>query len=247
MTCGDWCPRSFHASLAQSPPCTMWMQTWLNQTLGEQGIVGKSAMLSCTYISTNLYTAWSYVCGLPTCKRDFVLEGVTQLKGAVPGEYLHHLPCRLASLSFGEEFNQSLERATLPSTLHSLSFWRSFNRSLELVTLPSTLQSLSFGEEFNQSLECVTFPSSLQRLSFGGWFNQSLDRVTLPSSLQSLSLGDGFNQSLERVTLPSSLQSLSFGGVFSQSLERVTLPSSLQSFCAVHSSCTVSVSSARCA
>ena len=93
----------------------------------------------------------------------------------------------------------------------------------------------------------LTFPSNLQRLSFDGWFDQSLDWVTLPSSLQILSLGDGFNQSLERVTLPSSLQSLSFGGVFSQSLERVTLPSSLQSFCAVHSSCTVSVSSTSCA
>ena len=79
------------------------------------------------YISTNLYTAWNYVCGLPTCERDFVVEGVTQLKGAVPGEYLHHLPCSLASLSFGEEFNQSLERVTLPSTLHSLSFGRSFS------------------------------------------------------------------------------------------------------------------------
>ena len=30
-------------------PAIMRMQTWLNQTLGEQGIVGKSAMLSCTY------------------------------------------------------------------------------------------------------------------------------------------------------------------------------------------------------
>ena len=29
----------------------------LNQTLAEQGIVGKSAILSCTYIPTNVYTA----------------------------------------------------------------------------------------------------------------------------------------------------------------------------------------------
>ena len=42
----------------------------LDQTLGEQGIAGKSAMLSCTYIPTNVYTAWCYVCGLPTCERE---------------------------------------------------------------------------------------------------------------------------------------------------------------------------------
>ena len=143
-----------------------------DQTLGEQGIAVKSAMLSCTYIPTNVYTAWSYVCGLPTCERDFVLEGVTRLEGAMLGEYLHHLPGSLASLSFGDDFNTSLER----------------------VTLPSSLQSLKFGNNFNQSLERVTLPSSLQTLSFGYVFNQSLERVTLPSSLQSLTLGCGFNQ-----------------------------------------------------
>ena len=67
----------------------------LNQTLGEQGIVGKSAILSCTSIPTNVNAAWSFVCGLPTCEGDFVLEGVSQLEGAVPGEYLHHLSCSL--------------------------------------------------------------------------------------------------------------------------------------------------------
>ena len=37
-----------------------------DQTLREQEIVGKSAMLSCTYIPTNVCTAWNYVCGFPT-------------------------------------------------------------------------------------------------------------------------------------------------------------------------------------
>ena len=61
----------------------------LNQTLAEQGIVGKSAMLSCTYIPTNVYTAWCYVCGLPTSEREVALEGVTQLETARSGEYLY--------------------------------------------------------------------------------------------------------------------------------------------------------------
>ena len=94
----------------------------LNQTLGEQGMVGTSATLSCTYIPTNVYTAWSYVRGLPICEEDFVLEGVTQLEGAVPGKYLHHLPRSLARLTFESNFNQSLEQVTLPSSLQSLSF-----------------------------------------------------------------------------------------------------------------------------
>ena len=121
----------------------------LNQTLGEQGIVGESAMLSCTYIPTSVYTAWCYVCGLPTSERDVALEGVTQLEGATGGEFLHYLPRSLARLTFGQKFNQSLERVTLPSSLQHFSFGYDFNQSLEQVTLPSSLQSLSFGHNFN--------------------------------------------------------------------------------------------------
>ena len=91
----------------------------LNQTLGEQGIAGNSATLSCTYIPTNVYAAWCYVHGLTTCERDLVLGGVTELDGAVPGEYLHHLPQSLARLSFGQTFNKGLERVTFPSILQS--------------------------------------------------------------------------------------------------------------------------------
>jgi hypothetical protein len=132
----------------------------LDENLEDQGIVGKTAMLSCTYIPTDVYTAWRYSCELPTCEREFALEGVTHLEGATHGEYLQHLPCSLAKLTFGEDFNQSLEQVTLPSSLKNLSFGRNFDQSLERVTLPSTLQSLSFGECFNQSQERVTFRST---------------------------------------------------------------------------------------
>ena len=181
----------------------------LDENLEDQGIVAKTALLSCTYIPTNVYTAWRYACELPTCEREFALEGVTHLEGLTHGEYLQHLPCSLAKLTFGEDFNQSLEQVTLPSCLKSLSFGRNFDQSLERVTLPSTLQSLSFGFHFNQSLERVTLPPTLQSLSFGDLFNESLEQVTLPSSLQSLSFGHSFNQSLEQVTLPWSLESFS--------------------------------------
>ncbi|CAK9043414.1 unnamed protein product [Durusdinium trenchii] len=138
----------------------------------------------------------------------------------------------ISRLTFGREYNQSLEGVTLPSSLLTLTFGIDFNQSLEGVTLPSSLQTLTFGYAFNQSLEGVTLPSSLQTLTFGYAFNQSLEGVTLPSSLQTLTFGyafnQSFNQSLEGVTLPSSLQTLTFGYAFNQSFEGVTLPSSLQ-------------------
>ena len=143
----------------------------LDENLAQQGMVGKSATLSCTYIPTNVYAAWLYVCGdateLLNCEREFALEGVTHLEAATHGEYLHHLPRSLASITCGLYFNQSLERVTLPWSLKSLSFGNVFNQSLERVTLPWSLQSLSFGNAFNQSLERVTLPWSLQSLSFG--------------------------------------------------------------------------------
>ena len=168
----------------------------LDQTLGEHGIVGKSVMLSRTYVPTNVYTAWRYPCGLQTCERALAIEGVAQLELVTGGEYLHHLPRSLARLTF-LRFLQPKPRAgdfaiesskpkpgasdlALPSSLQSLSFGRDFT---ERVTLPSNLQSSSFSNQFNQSLERVSLPSSLQCLSFGWNFNQSLERVSLPSMI----------------------------------------------------------------
>ena len=137
-------------------------QLKLDENLSQQGMVGKSATLSCTYIPTNVYAAWLYVCGdateLLNCEREFALEGVTHLEAATHGEYLHHLPRSLASITFGRDFNQSLEQVMLPSSLQSLSFGGGFNQSLERVTLPSNLKGLSFGYRFNQDLERVTLP-----------------------------------------------------------------------------------------
>ena len=94
----------------------------LDKTLEDQGIVGKTAILSCTYIPTDVYAAWRHACELPNCDREFALEGVTHLEGATLGEYLHHLPSSLANMSFHDQFNKSLERVTLPSSLQSLGF-----------------------------------------------------------------------------------------------------------------------------
>ncbi|CAK9036034.1 unnamed protein product, partial [Durusdinium trenchii] len=71
--------------------------------------------------------------------------------------------------------------ATVTDAIASLTFGHEFNQSLQDVTLPSSLQTLTFGRVFNQSLEGVTLPSSLQTLTFCGEFDQSLEGVTLPT------------------------------------------------------------------
>eukprot|EP00435_Cladocopium_sp_Y103_P054606 s77_g17.t2 len=202
----------------------------LGQTLQEQGIEGQDVTLSCTYVPTDMCAAWRYASGyIQGVEEESALEGLTEMIGAIDGEYLRHLPSSLENLTFGLRFNQGLKGVTFPSSLQSLTFGDFFDQSLGGVTFPSSLQDLTFGAAFNQSLEGVIFPSSLQNLTFGTQFNQSLERVTFPKSLHSLTFGDFFDQSLEGVIFPSSLQSLTFGDFFDQSLEGVLFPSSLQS------------------
>ena len=205
----------------------------LAESLEQQGIGGKTATLFCTYMQTDLYSAWRFVKGLPTPEAEFALQGVASLEVQPLGEYLFHLPTSLRTLILKPECNKSsswenLSGLTLPNGLQNLTFRGGFHQSLQGVTFPTSLQNLTFGTEFNQSLEGVTLPSSLQNLRFGSEFNQSLEGVTLPSSMKNLTFGYRFNQSLQGVTLPNSLQNFTFGNQFNKSLEGVTLPSSLQ-------------------
>ena len=139
----------------------------LRQTLQEQGIVGKTATLSCTFVPTDLYKSLCYIDGVPVSEQESALEGVTLIEGARSGEYLKHLPGSLETLVFGNSFNQSLAGIRVPNSLQSLTFGYSFNQTLERVSLPSSLHHLTFGDEFNQTLEGVSLPGSLQRLSLG--------------------------------------------------------------------------------
>eukprot|EP00438_Fugacium_kawagutii_P008089 Skav222110 [mRNA] locus=scaffold1181:188992:192195:- [translate_table: standard] len=138
------------------------------------------------------------------------------------------LPRSLQTLTFGDQFNQSLALVDLPSSLQSLTFGKAFNKSLEHVTLPCSLKSLTFGHRFNQSLQGVTFPNNLQILTLGAGFVQNFQDVSLPEGLKSLSFGAGFNQNLDLITWPSGLESLSFGELFDQPLHRVSWPCGLQ-------------------
>ena len=178
-----------------------------HQSLQEQGILGKEAVVSCTFVPTDLYAAW--LCIKRGAVSDaFAMEGVTHLTGAPEGQYLHNLPHSLKHLGFGFDFNQSLKGVSFPNSLESLTFGDKFNQSLEGVNFPNSLQSLTFGSQFNQSLEGVNLPSSLQSLTFGAEFNQRLHGVNLPNSLLSLTFGSSFYQSLKGVRLPNNLESL---------------------------------------
>ena len=47
----------------------------LQQTLQEQGIEGKTAGLSCTYVPTDLYAAWRYLQGFQVPEPHLALDG----------------------------------------------------------------------------------------------------------------------------------------------------------------------------
>ena len=73
------------------------------ESLEQQGIGGKTATLFCTYMQTDLYSAWRFVKGLPTPEAEFALEGVTSLEVQTKGEYFFHLPTSLRSLILQEK------------------------------------------------------------------------------------------------------------------------------------------------
>ena len=117
---------------------------------------------------------------------------------------------------------------TLPASLLCLTFGENFDRSLDNVTWPPGLKSLALGDRFNQNLDNVTWPAGLEDLTFGSFFNQSLDNVTWPASLQSLAFGQGFKQNLDNVTWPGGLQNLTVD-TFSAEKLNVTWPEGLES------------------
>ena len=120
----------------------------LHQTLQKQGLAeAETAILCCTYVPTQLETAWCFLMGLQTSEAEFSLEGVTHLTTLSRVDPLR-FPKSLISLTFGGEFNQSLVGVTLPSNLRSLTFGERFNQSLEHVTLPNNLKNLIFGDYF---------------------------------------------------------------------------------------------------
>jgi len=101
----------------------------LHKELQVQGIIGKAATLSCTFVATDLYAAWCSVKSLPVSQKELALQGVTRIAGATTTQYLRHLPETIEHLTFGKGFNQSLEGVTLPSSLQTLTFGDLFDQT----------------------------------------------------------------------------------------------------------------------
>jgi len=148
----------------------------LTQTLQTQGIVGKTAVLSCTFVPTDLFAAWCFLMGIAVPEDNFAMEGLTRLEGAPNGDFFHDLPQSLQSIAFGPQFNQSIQGVKWPKSLQSLTFGFLFNGTLRGVTLPDSLESLTLGHDFNQDMKGVTLPDNLQSLTFGYLFNQSMEQ-----------------------------------------------------------------------
>ena len=184
----------------------------LQESLGQQGLVGQRARVSATYMPVNLLAGLRFVHGLNVVDEEFSLNGIAQITGLTgkTPSLLNHLPSSLHTLTFHNEFNANIDRLRLPAGLKKLTFGTAFDQSLDNVTWPAGLQSLTFGWFFNQSLDNLTWPASLQNLTLGENFNQNLDNIKWPAGLQSITFGELFNQSLDNVTWPAGLQSLTF-------------------------------------
>lgn len=167
---------------------------------------------------------------------------------------------------------------TFPESLQTLTFGDDFDQSLTGVQLPESLRSLTFGGDFNQrllgtkSLCCkgsalrTSEPTkaSQRQMGISNTYYYLLDfidtaslshsihlllacflggghklnpwvavfffpgKVRFPDALENLTFGILFNQSLAEATLPSKLQRLALGDAFNQRMAQVKLPNTLQ-------------------
>jgi len=135
---------------------------------------------------------------------------------------------QLSCLSFGTNFDQTVDNMRLLPSLTSLTFGFEYNQSVDNLNLPSTCKSLTFGYQFNQQVDNLSIPESLEFLSFGNKFNQPVDNLFLSSSLSSslkeLTFGYHFNQPVDNLMIPDSLTSLTFGFKFNQPIKNLNLP-----------------------
>ena len=106
----------------------------LHQSLQEQGIVGKTATLSCTFVPIDLPAAVDYISGFAVLEQECALEGLTTIViegAAISSRYMQHLPNTLKIIVLDTTFNKPLERVNLPSGLQSLTFGDHFSPWIE--------------------------------------------------------------------------------------------------------------------
>ena len=130
------------------------------------------------------------------------------------------------SVTFRDDFNESINRCIFPQTLTSLTFGHSFNQPIAPGVLPTGLASLTFGHSFNQPIDPGALPVGLTSLTFGNNYNQPIDQGILTTYLTSLTFGNSFDEPLTQV-LPPRLISLTFGRWFDKPIASGVLPAGL--------------------
>jgi hypothetical protein len=85
----------------------------------------------------------------------------------------------------------------LPASLIDLTFGECFNQPVEKLQLPASLTHLTFGCDFNQPVEELQLPASLTHLTFGQRFNHSINQLRRPASLTSIIRLNGDNTMTE--------------------------------------------------
>jgi hypothetical protein len=134
---------------------------------------------------------------------------------------------KLQSITFGDEFNETIIRDNIPESVTSLTFGKNFNNGGERLiiknNLPTELTSLTFGDKFNNNNLPISggdLPERLTSLTFGKNFNngrQPMGANVLPENLTSLTFGERFSngrQPMDDNVLPKKLTSLTFGDDF---------------------------------
>ena len=120
----------------------------LGKTLREQGVAAGLSTLSCTYVATDLYSAWKCLRASPVSGEHAPLDGLSQIAGCMSVLNITQFPKTLLILTFDDAFNQSLNDVTLPSSLQSLTFGAAFDQNIQSIVWPTHLQNLNFWRNF---------------------------------------------------------------------------------------------------
>jgi len=96
-------------------------------------------------------------------------------------------------ISFGDNFNRSIDDIIFPDNIEFLYFGASFNQRVD--NLPTKLRILSLGCSFNHELD--NLPLYLEELRILGNYDKCLD--LLPRSLKKLTLGNKYNHPLDNL------------------------------------------------
>ncbi|CAM9570099.1 unnamed protein product, partial [Scytosiphon promiscuus] len=81
---------------------------------------------------------------------------------------------RTGRLTFGDNFDGTLDKVRWPALLRRISFGKRFNQPIESVSWPRGLQALEFGYAFHRPIEAAAFPPGLRLLRFSVTFNQDV-------------------------------------------------------------------------